>query len=85
VGSWNRLGTAAVGALVALSVPRGEAAARDTFSAPTGWTQTLKPCDHPEAEATLTLNAPTYWSVTLQNLPGVMPFTQVSLSEPFGE
>ncbi len=53
--------------------------------APTGWTQTLKPCDHPEAEATLTLNEPTYWSVTLQNLPGVMPFTQVSLSEPFGE
>jgi len=36
VGSGNRLGTAAVGALVALSVPRGEAAARDTFSAPTG-------------------------------------------------
>lgn len=53
--------------------------------APTGWTQTLKPCDHPEAEATLTLNEPTYWSVTFKNLPGVMPFTQVSLSEPFGE
>lgn len=51
----------------------------------TGWTQTLQPCDHPEAEATLTLNEPTYWDVTLKNLPGVMPFAQVSLSEPFGE
>jgi hypothetical protein len=57
----------------------------DDADAPTGWTQTLQPCDHPEAEATLTLNEPTYWDVTLKNLPGVMPFTQVALSEPFGE